>query len=76
MIGKQAGAADAVIADETISRIHAEIATLGSSSVIRDCSSRNGTSVNGRLLAGGESCPLTDGDVVAFSRCRYVFRQG
>ena len=76
LIGKKKSQSDRVIPDETVSRIHARIARRGGRSVICDMGSRNGTSVNGRPLVGREEAVLSDGDIVTFARCAYVFHEG
>lgn len=54
-----------------VSRRHAKITYLGSSYVIEDLGSRNGTKVNGKKI--GEPTPLNDGDVVQISDARIRF---
>jgi len=51
-----------VLAGSKISREHAEITPVGSAFAIRDMGSRNGVSVNGRLVETATS--LSEGDVV------------
>jgi DNA-binding NtrC family response regulator len=51
-----------VLAGAKISREHAEITPVGSAFAIRDMGSRNGVSVNGRLVESATS--LSEGDVV------------
>ncbi|HEY7820586.1 MAG TPA: FHA domain-containing protein, partial [Vicinamibacteria bacterium] len=53
---------DLVLADQWLSRIHAEIRRENSRHFIRDLDSRNGTYVNGMRLS--QRVPLQNGDVV------------
>src|SRR3990172_4267610 len=53
---------DLVLADQWLSRIHAEIRRENSRFFIRDLESRNGTYVNGMRLS--ERVPLQNGDVI------------
>jgi serine phosphatase RsbU (regulator of sigma subunit) len=53
---------DLVLADQWLSRIHAEIRRENSKHFIRDLDSRNGTYVNGMRLS--QRVPLQNGDVV------------
>ena len=55
---------DGVLDDPTVSRRHAVIELAGDGLTLTDLGSRNGTSVNGRPVAG--PVPLYPGDVVAF----------
>lgn len=73
VIGKLEHAADAVIALPTVSRIHARIRKTGEDYYLADLNSRNGTTVNGRLLKPGEEYLLQDEDQVDFAQARYVF---
>lgn len=73
VIGKLEQAADAVIELPTVSRVHARIRKTGEDYYLADLNSRNGTSVNGRLLAAGEEYLLKDEDEVDFAQARYVF---
>lgn len=73
VIGKMENAADAVIALPTVSRIHAKIRKADDEYYLSDLNSRNGTSVNGRLLKTGEEYQLQDEDQVEFAQARYIF---
>lgn len=73
LIGKQKNLADAVIPDDTISRVHARIVRRGSVYYLSDMGSRNGTTVNGNPVIGREEVPLTEGAQVSFADCRYVY---
>jgi FHA domain len=68
-IGRGSGV-DVRLADPSVSRLHAEIVRRGPYAYVTDCGlSRNGTRVNGRLVA---QRLLADGDVLTFgsARCR------
>ena len=73
VIGKMENAADAVISLPTVSRIHAKIRKVDDDYYLSDLNSRNGTSVNGRLLKTGEEYQLQDEDQVEFAQARYIF---
>ena len=73
VIGKMENAADAVISLPTVSRIHAKIRKVDEEYYLSDLNSRNGTSVNGRLLKTGEEYQLQDEDQVEFAQARYIF---
>ena len=73
VIGKMENAADAVISIPTVSRIHAKIRKVDEEYYLSDLNSRNGTSVNGRLLKTGEEYQLQDEDQVEFAQARYIF---
>ena len=66
-------AADAVIDLPTVSRVHAKIRKRDEEYYLTDLNSRNGTSVNGRLLRANEEYQLQDEDEVDFAEARYVF---
>ena len=73
VIGKMENAADAVIPLATVSRVHARIRKIEEEYFLADLNSRNGTSVNGRILKGNEEYQLQDEDEVDFAEARYVF---
>lgn len=73
VIGKMETAADAVVNLPTVSRIHAKIRKRGGEYYLTDLNSRNGTSVNGKMLKGDEEYCLQDQDEVDFAQARYVF---
>ena len=66
-------AADAVIELPTVSRIHAKIRKREGEYYLTDLNSRNGTSVNGKILKGDEEYCLQDQDQIDFAQARYVF---
>ena len=73
VIGKMENAADAVIDLPTVSRIHAKIRKREGEYYLTDLNSRNGTSVNGKILRGDEEYCLQDQDQIDFAQARYVF---
>lgn len=73
VIGKMENAADAVIDLPTVSRIHAKIRKREGEYYLTDLNSRNGTSVNGKILKGDEEYCLQDQDQIDFAQARYVF---
>ena len=73
VIGKLETACDAVISLPTVSRIHAKIRKKEENYFLSDMNSRNGTSVNGRLLRPDEEYQLEPEDEVNFAQARYIF---
>ena len=73
IIGKLETACDAVISLPTVSRVHAKIRKREDMYYLSDLNSRNGTSVNGRMLTVNEEYLLQDEDEVDFAQARYVF---
>ena len=73
VIGKLETACDAVISLPTVSRIHAKIRKKEENYFLSDMNSRNGTSVNGRLLRPDEEYQLEPEDEVDFAQARYIF---
>ena len=73
LIGKMKQTCDAVLKEETVSRIHARIRKEGEDYRLMDMNSRNGTFVNGRPLETGEEYCLKTGDKVAFGRAEFEF---
>lgn len=71
IIGKLETAADAVINLPTVSRVHAKIRKRDGEYFLLDLNSRNGTSVNGKLLK--EEYMLKDQDEVDFAQARFIF---
>ncbi|GAA2246241.1 DUF1707 and FHA domain-containing protein [Streptomyces amakusaensis] len=57
------------LSHDTVSRAHAELALRGGVWVLRDLGSTNGTTVNGRRVAG--SVVVQDGDMVGFGRMSF-----
>lgn len=73
VIGKMQNAVDAVIDLPTVSRVHAKIRKRDEEYYLTDLNSRNGTSVNGRMLKCDEEYCLQDQDEVDFAQARYIF---
>ncbi len=73
VVGKMENAADAVIDLPTVSRIHAKIRKRDGEYYLTDLNSRNGTSVNGKMLLVEEEYCLQDQDEVDFAQARYIF---
>jgi hypothetical protein len=68
-IGRSAGC-DLVVADDDMSREHAEIEHRWDGVFVRDCASKNGVLVHGERLSGERR--LADGDVVSMGRTLFV----
>ena len=75
VVGKMEQAADVVIPVDTVSRVHARIRTKHDGYYLADLNSRNGTSVNGRMLKPEEEYLLQNEDQVDFAKARYLFLQ-
>ncbi len=73
VIGKLEHAADAVIPLPTVSRLHAKIRKREDEYYLADLNSRNGTSVNGKMLKADEEYLLQDEDEIDFAQARYIF---
>lgn len=73
VVGKMEQASDAVIPVDTVSRVHARIWCRDGEYYLTDMNSRNGTSVNGRMLKPEEEYLLQDEDHVDFAKARYIF---
>lgn len=74
LIGKAEGYADAVIRENTVSRIHAEILREKDDFYIEDCNSKNGTYIDRELLQPNERRKLEKGMRVSFGKSMFLFR--
>ena len=73
IIGKSKTMCDAVLSRPTISRMHARISVEEGTYILQDLGSKNGTSVNGRMLIGSETHSLTSGDTLGFADADFIF---
>ena len=64
---------DVVLADDNVSRRHAEIRPSGGSWIVKDLGSTNGVKVNGRRIQGPQS--LKRGDTIQLGTARLTFEQ-
>ncbi len=65
---------DIVLADSSVSKLHAHFrCDAGGRYLVADAGSRNGTLVNARPLAAGETAAVQSGDVVVFGRIQVTF---
>ena len=71
MIGSDVESADIAVADATMSRIHAVLEWVGTTWLVRDLGSRNGTRIGGERLTGQRR--LRNGDEIVVGRTRLVF---
>lgn len=67
----RASTADVQLADQSVSRLHAELRTEGPSTIVSDMGSANGTFVNGMHVS--HPTALVEGDVVQFGDLPFVF---
>lgn len=74
LVGKDKTLADHVIADPTVSRMHAKFSLEGEAVWMQDLNSTNGTYHNGMRLAPNEKVALETEDEVAFGQTQFVFR--
>lgn len=72
-IGKLAGAADFVIHDSTVSRMHARLEQKNGQIYICDLNSTNGTIRNGTMLTINEEVELEPGDEIMFGRVCFTY---
>lgn len=64
---------DLIIEQPTVSGVHAEISRTGGVFRVSDPGSRNGTTVNGKLLSLNSLTRLDDGDVLVFGEAAMIF---
>lgn len=64
-------AADIVIKDSGISRLHARLTREGEMYFIKDMNSTNGTWINDHRLSVYEMCPVRNGDVIRLAQSRF-----
>lgn len=67
LIGKDVPVEEIKVSGDTVSRIHARLRSKDGIYTITDLGSKNGTSVNGRVLKPGEVCVLHDRDEIAIA---------
>ena len=53
--------------------MHARILVEDGTYILQDLGSKNGTSVNGRMLIGSETQSLTSGDTLRFADADFIF---
>ena len=73
LLGGRNDRADGCMQSSGVSRNHARITREGGQYYIEDLNSRNGTYLNGELLAYKQKCPVKPGDHLRFAREEYVF---
>lgn len=69
-IGREAGRDIVLSADQTVSRMHAELSFANGTWILKDSNSSNGTFVNGMRIT---IQPLSPGDIVQFGSSRFRF---
>lgn len=72
-VGKLQGKVSIVLADSSVSRLHARFEYGEDGICITDLNSRNGTLVNGKKLAPHETIALGQGDLIQFGRERFRY---
>ena len=73
-IGKMAGCVDYVLADNSVSRIHARFDRQGDKVLLTDMNSTNGTFKNGLRMQPQETVEIEPGDEVRFGNLNYCYR--
>lgn len=73
LLGGRNEQADGQLQASGVSRNHARITREEDQYYIEDLNSRNGTYLNGELLAYKQKCPVKPGDHLRFAREEYVF---
>lgn len=73
-IGKMAGCVDCVLADESVSRIHARFEKEKGAICLTDMNSTNGTYKNGLRLQPQETVEVEPGDEIRFGNLNYCYR--
>lgn len=72
-IGRNSAAADFVIDEKSVGRLHAEMINKEGKWFIVDNHSKNGTYLNGERLIAGYECELKDGSILTFANREYKF---
>lgn len=73
-VGKMAGCVDCVLADDSVSRIHARFDKVGDRIQMTDMNSTNGTYRNGLRMQPQETVEIEPGDEIRFGNVNYCFR--
>ncbi len=73
-IGKMAGCVDHVLADDSVSRIHARLDKEGDKVLLTDMNSTNGTYKNGLRMQPQETVEIEAGDEIRFGSLNYCYR--
>ena len=73
VLGKNVEAADEVIEDESVSRVHAFITKEEGNYYLEDLNSLNGTFLNGERLAYKQRVCLKENDMIGFGRKTFCF---
>lgn len=73
-IGKMAGCVDHVLADNSVSRIHARFDRQGDKILLTDMNSTNGTYKNGLRMQPQETVEIEPGDEIRFGSLNYCYR--
>lgn len=78
LIGRNPAQAQIVVADQSVSRVHARLRLNGNTPMISDAGSAGGTVVDGTPLAASEEMALTDGALVMLgtARLRFAIAEG
>lgn len=73
-VGKMAGCVDCVLADDSVSRIHARFEKEKDAIRLTDMNSTNGTFKNGLRLQPQETVEIEPGDEIRFGNLNYCYR--
>lgn len=73
-IGKMPGCVDCVLADDSVSRLHARLEKQGDKILLTDMNSTNGTYKNGLRMEPSETVEIEPGDEIRFGKLNYCYR--
>ncbi|MCR4787021.1 MAG: FHA domain-containing protein [Lachnospiraceae bacterium] len=73
-VGKMRGAADIILNDESVSRLHAKLLRTGSRFFMLDLNSTNGSFKNGVRLMPNEKVLIEPGDEIGFGKLKFIYR--
>lgn len=73
-VGTMAGCVDCVLADESVSRMHARFEMVGDTIQLTDMNSTNGTYRNGLRMQPQETVEIEPGDEIRFGKLNYCYR--
>ncbi len=73
LIGRLESFVDAVIKNNAVGKIHAEVIREAQGYFLMDCNSRNGTYINEKRLLPNTRSPLANNDIVRFANMEFRF---
>jgi len=76
VIGRDSSRAHLVLADASVSRVHARLSASGDGVAVEDLDSANGSAVDGRYLESGERAEVPNGGELTFGDARLRLTRG